>query len=279
MKKNLLIIGTLSIVAVTTSAFIIKQHTGMAGKTGSGGELTCTNCHTPNAAVATISITGTPAFTGNQYVPGQTYTVNIKVASPTLAAFGFGCEILNGTSAGATNIGTMTGIAPLTQILLSGTRNNATHINTTFGLGNTKTFTFKWIAPSTGSAYIYAAGLASNNDANETVGDAVKTASLVLTSGSVGLVNVEANAASLTVFPNPSEDNLTIQYSLVNDGNVKASLYNLQGKEICVLFNADQTSGLHTKTIIYPNDVASGVYLVKLSSNGSELVEKMIIKK
>ena len=279
MKKNLLLISTLTVIAVTTSAFIIKQSSGMAGKTGSGGEATCTDCHVPNAAVATVTISGTPAFTSNQYVPGLTYTVNVQVASPTLSAFGFGCEILNGTTAGATSIGLMSAIAPLTHILPSGTRDNATHVNTTFGLGNTKTFTFKWVAPLTGNAYIYAAGLAANNDGNENIGDAVKTASLALTAGPVGVVNIEANAASLTVYPNPSEDNLSLQYSLVNDGNIKASLYNLQGKEICVLFNGNQTAGLHTKTIIYPNDVASGVYLVKLSSNGKDLVEKMIIKK
>ena len=179
MKKNLLIIGTLTVVAVFTSAFIIKQHTGMAGKTGSGGEVTCASCHTPGAAVATVSITGSPAFTGNQYVPGLS----------------------------------------------------------------------------------------------------VGTASLVFSAGPVGLVNIESNIVSLTVFPNPSEDNISLQYSLINDGSVKASLYNLQGKEICILFNGNQTAGLHTKTIIYPNDVASGVYLVKLSSNGKDLVEKMIIKK
>jgi hypothetical protein len=279
MKKNLLIIGTLTVVAITASAFIIKQHTGMAGKTGSGGEVTCASCHTPGSAVATVSISGTPAFISNQYVPGQTYTVNVQVASPSLSAFGFGCEILNGTSAGATSIGLMSAIAPLSHILPSGTRDNATHVNTTFGIGNTKTFTFKWVAPSTGSAYIYAAGLAANNNGSDGAGDAVATASLVLTASPVGLVNIETNVASLTVFPNPSEDNLSLQYSLVNDGNVKASLYNLQGKEICVLFNADQSAGLHTKTILYPNDVASGVYLVKLSSNGKDLVEKMIIKK
>jgi hypothetical protein len=279
MKKNLLIIGTLAVVLISTSAFVILKQTGIAGKTGSPGNGLCSDCHTPSAVVATVSISGTPAFTGNQYVPGQTYTVNISVASPSLSAFGFGCEILNGTSAGATSIGLMSGISPLSQIKPFGTRDNATHVNTTFGLGNTKTFTFKWVAPSTGNAYIYAAGLAANNNGSDGLGDAVATASLALTASPGVLVNIEANVASLTVFPNPSEDNLSLQYSLVNDGSVKASLYNLQGKEICVLFNANQSAGLHTKTILYPNDVASGVYLVKLSSNGKDLVEKMIIKK
>lgn len=277
MKKNLLITSTLTIIAITTSAFILKYSTGIAGKTGSGGEVTCTNCHTPSTVVATVSISGTPAFTSNQYVPGQTYTVNVSVASPSLSAFGFGCEILNGTTAGATSIGLMSGISPLSHILPFGTRDNATHVNTTFGLGNTKTFTFKWIAPTTGNAYIYTSGLAANNNGSSG-GDAVATASLVLTASPVGLINIEENATSLTVFPNPSQDNLTLQYSLVNDGSVKAALHNLQGKEICVLFNANQTAGLHSKTVIYPNDLANGVYLIKLSANGKDLIEKMIIK-
>ena len=278
MKKNLLITGTLTIIAITTSAFILKYSTGIAGKTGSPGNGLCSDCHTPSAVVATVSITGTPAFTGNQYVPGQTYTVNISVASPSLSTFGFGCEILNGTTIGATSIGLMSGISPLSQIKPFGTRDNATHVNKAFGLGNTKTFTFSWIAPSSGNAYIYTAGLAVNNNGLSGVGDAVATASLALTASPVGLINIEDNATSLTVFPNPSQDNFTLQYSLVNAGSVKAALHNLQGKEICVLFNANQTAGLHSKTIIYPNDLANGVYLIKLSANGKDLIEKMIIK-
>lgn len=280
MKKNLLIIGALAVVSISTSAFVILKQTGIAGMTGSPGESTCTGCHTPGSAVATTSISGSPAFTGNQYVPGQTYSINITVSSPTLAAFGFGCEVLDGTTAGATNAGVMSGISvsSFSQIKVSGTRNNAVHITTALGLGGSKTFKFLWVAPSSGPAVIYAAGVAANNNGNDGAGDAVGTASLVLSAGPVGVLNLEKNVATLNAYPNPSEDNLTLQYSLINEGNVKATLYNLQGKEVCVLFNSHQNAGSHTKTVIYPNEVSKGVYLVKLFSNGTELVQKMIIK-
>lgn len=285
MKKNLLLSVSLIGTLLVSSAFIIRYSTGIAGRTGSPGESNCTACHNTGTAVGTTSISSTPSFSANQYVPGQTYTVSITCTHATLSHFGFGCEILDGTSSAATNAGVMTGISGSSKLLTSGTRKNATHISTATGTGSpfSKTFNFQWVAPASGTAAIYVAGLAVNNNGNDGSGDAMKTASLVLTAASTGTTStgvhaIDAISGSLNVFPNPSSNELNVQYSLLNESVVSASLYDLQGKEIATLFKSKEGFGVHTEQVAYPANIAPGVYMLKLSINGALTGQKMLIK-
>lgn len=285
MKKHLLVITSLIGVLFVSSAFVIRYSTGIAGETGSPGESTCTSCHNAGTPTGTTSISSTPSFSANEYVPGQTYTISITCSHSTLSHFGFGCEVLNGTTSAATNAGVITAISGSSKVLTSGGRKNATHISTATGSGTpfSKTFNFQWVAPASGTAAIYVAGLAVNNNGNDGSGDAMKTASMILTAAtsgttSTGIQSMDVLSGSLSVFPNPSSDEINIQYSIVNESVVSASLYNLQGKEMGVLFNSKETFGIHTKNVSYPNDLANGVYMLKLSINGKQTDQKMIIK-
>ena len=285
MKKHLLIITTLIGVLFVSSAFIIRYSTGIAGETGSPGESNCNSCHNAGTPTGTTSISSTPSFSANQYVPGQTYTISITCSHSTLSHFGFGCEVLNGTTSAATNAGAITAVSGSSKVLTSGGRKNATHISTATGTGTpfSKTFDFQWVAPASGTAAIYVAGLAVNNNGNDGSGDAMKAASLILTAAtsgttSTGIQSVDALSSSLTVFPNPSSDEINIQYAIINESVVSASLYNLQGKEIATLFNSKESFGIHTKNVSYPDNIASGIYMLKLSINGKQTDQKMIIK-
>jgi hypothetical protein len=202
-----------------------------------------------------------------------------------LSHFGFGCEVLNGTVSGASNAGVIMAISGSSKVLTSGGRKNATHISTATGTGTpfSKTFNFQWMAPASGTAAIYVAGLAVNNNGNDGSGDAMKTASLVLTASSTGTTStgiqtMDALSGSLSVFPNPSSDELNIQYALINESVVSASLYDLQGKEVTSLFSSKESFGIHTKQVSYPVHVANGVYMIKLSINGIQTGQKMVIK-
>lgn len=282
MKKHLISLSLISIVAISSSAFVILKNDGIAGRTGFAGESNCNSCHSATGPVTTLSISSFPAFVSGQYVPSQTYTISITVGSPTLAHFGFDCEILNGTTVASTNAGVITAISGSSQIKLNGTKTNAVHIFTGAGSGSpsSKTFMFKWIAPSSGNANIFVAGLAVNNNGSEISGDAaVATQSLGLIQDvSAGINQIEHSTTTISVFPNPSNENVTLQYHLITEGLVNATLYNLQGQKISILFNDHQNVGVQSKTIIYPQGLAEGVYMVKLTQNGKPLSERMLIK-
>lgn len=281
MKKNLIILVSTVCIAITTSAFIIKNSTGKAGFAGNPGSPNCSFCHFGGTGITTVSISGTPSFTNNQYIPGHTYTINITVSSTTLSHFGFDCVALTGTTTSEINAGTMAEISGSSQILLSNSKSNAVQITTESGIGSpsSKTFLFEWTAPQTGTAAFYASGLAVNNNGTYGIGDLGDTTSLILNSNiDAGIKSIQEAATTLSIYPNPSSDIISFQYNLITGGKVKASLYNLQGEEISVLFNAQQSPGNQTKTVLYPNDVPAGIYLIKLSINGKYISEKMIIK-
>lgn len=263
---------------------MLNYFSGITGYTGSPGETTCTSCHFQSTNSGSISISASPAIVASKYVPGQTYTITITLKHPTLIEFGFGCEIVNGTTAAAIdagwiylilNQGTSSGYNP------GNGRKNVIHGVPSAGTGIgpfTKTFKFQWVAPNSGPAIICVAGIAVNGD-NDVTGDFTKTASWSLTAGSVtSTMPIDKEFFDLTVYPNPSSSEITVKYGLINDGKMKATLYNLQGKEISVLFNIYQSSGISSKTILLPNDISAGIYLLKLSFNGEDVSEKMIIK-
>ena len=207
----------------------------------------------------------------------QTYTISITVSSTSLTSFGFGCEILNGT----TNAGVISAIAGSSQIKTSAGKSNAVHVFTAAGSGSpsSKTFNFKWVAPTTGTtATIYAAGNAVNGT-NTTAGDKSITTSLVLTADlSAGINNNVKDLVNLNIYPNPVAETINLQYVLLKSGNVKASIFDIQGKEVDVLIDENQMTGNFNNNFSVSKSVKSGVYFIKLSVDGKIMTQKMIIK-
>lgn len=284
MIKRLTVIISLLVVLITTTSFVLNYFSGITGYTGSPGETTCTSCHLQSTSSGSVSISASPAIVANKYVPGQTYTITITLKHQTLIEFGFGCEIVNGTTAAAVDAGWIYLIP--NQATSSGNnpgngRKNVIHAVPSAGTGIgpfTRTFKFQWVAPNSGPAIIHVAGIAVNGD-NAVTGDFTKTASWSLTPATAtSIISVDKEFFDLSVFPNPTSSEVTLKYGLICDGSIKATLYNLQGKEISVLFNSYQSSGISSKTILLPNDISAGLYLLKLSFNGKDVSEKMIIK-
>lgn len=67
------------------------------------------------------------------------------------------------------------------------------------------------------------------------------------------------------ISPNPFNSTTTISYSLAQPGDVKLSLYDLQGREIMVWDQARQVAGEH-RFVVDAADLTSGIYLVKLNT-------------
>ncbi len=272
MKKLLLFI-LLGVIFTGTTAFIISSG-GFINATGSPGEGTCSGCHGGGSGTTIVSISGLPNFTANQYVPGQTYTVTINVSNNAYTRFGFDAEILDPTNV---NAGNMTvGFAGV-QIVNS-TRKNATH--TVFKTGSgAAIFQFEWVAPLSGTATIYAAGNAVDGTGG-TGGDQPSAGANLVLSPSTGMSVNEATLSGisgLNVYPNPIKSEFKISYNLIENANVKAGLYNLQGQEIGEITNENQAIGAHVIEATLPTDLAKGVYFVKLSVDGKQAAQRLII--
>lgn len=158
---------------------------GKAGRTGSPGETTCTNCHSSyplNSGGGSVAFLS-PGMTGFQYTPGQTYNMSVTVSRSGNNLFGIGLEAL--TSAND-NGGTLTvtdaGSTSIKNSTVSGvSRRNLVHtLNGGSGTGS-KVFNFSWTAPvaGTGNVTFYYAGAATNSNGSES-GDYIYSGSQVV---------------------------------------------------------------------------------------------------
>ena len=139
-------------------------------------------------------------------------------------------------------------------------------------------FQFVWVAPLTGTATIYAAGNAVDGTGG-TGSDTPGNSSLALTPDLSAGINeaVTSGISGLNVYPNPVKSEFNITYNLIENGAVKAALYDLKGQEIAEITNENQFSGKQFIRTQLPEGLAKGVYFVKLSANDKQQIQRLII--
>lgn len=93
----------------------------------------------------------------------------------------------------------------------------------------------------------------------------------------VGLNDLSAKENQIKVFPNPASNQVTIQYNLVSNSNVSIELYDIFGKEIRTIQpTVSQGMDKHSYTVPL-DDLASGMYFVKMKINNAESVIKLFV--
>lgn len=76
--------------------------------------------------------------------------------------------------------------------------------------------------------------------------------------------NLELSNA-LKVFPNPTNNELNLAYSLSKSASVSISIFDLQGRELATLLNEEQVTGEHNSTFNLSDfGLSNGIYLVKM---------------
>lgn len=142
---------------------------------------------------------------------------------------------------------------------------NATSYSWDFGDGTTST--------STNPSHIYATGGNFTVVLTATNGDCSNTFTINLTS-----VEVSENVAfeDLMVFPNPTENELNIQFSSFDSGIMNATIFNLAGQVVSAeAFAVNAGNMFHT---IDTSNLESGVYFVNLNNNNSNITIRVIKK-
>ncbi len=191
-----------------------------AAHTGSPGDNfeTCTDCHNgPAETIVAGWITSNIPVTG--YVPGSTYSVSATINSPGHSKCGF--EVSPQDAAG--NILGSLMITNLAETKLVGLGNYVTHTAAgTSSPGGTKTWTFDWVAPAsgTGDVTFYGAFNATDNGNNQT-GDTIYVSTLLVSECQLPLQpsaivgnTVICPGDSLTYRVNSSPDALSYSWTL-----------------------------------------------------------------
>ena len=85
---------------------------------------------------------------------------------------------------------------------------------------------------------------------------------------------------ALSVYPNPFRATSKICYSLKEPGPVKLELFNLRGQKVKTLISASKAAGKHEMDMdISDLNLASGVYILRASSNDSSTGRKLMLIK
>ncbi len=279
MKKTVISALVMLIVLFSGTAFIkIKSSNGIASETGSPSEGNCGGCHGGGFSLASGStISATPSFTNNEYLPSQVYTMSITFAASGFNNYGFGCEILN--SSNNTNAGTMQNAGPGVKFLNGfGGRKNAVQTVPKNGTG-AATFTFEWVAPSVQETVkIYAAGNCVDLNGN-TSGDFPLQAAVVTltTSAFTGIKeNTTSSLSAFNVYPNPATDKINLNYNLKEESLVSVELVSINGQQVTSLINEKQLAGDYQRSVLIPHTMASGVYFLKISANNQKVAQRLI---
>ena len=79
-------------------------------------------------------------------------------------------------------------------------------------------------------------------------------------------------------YPNPFNPSTTISYALPVSGHVNLTVYDMQGRAVRVLVNAQRAAGRHEVTF-NAGGLASGLYLYRLNTGGQTLTKQMLLVK
>lgn len=264
----------LAVIAVLTgTAFDISSRTGRAGYTASPGELACNNCHNSfalNSGAGAI-VLRTDLTNGNEYVPGQLYTITVVPQFTGRSEFGFGFEALNTSNqnAGTLNITNVTKTKALYAVIQGNSRKNIVHTGTGNRTADSADFTFTWLAPATNIGVVkfyYAAVCANSSNTNS--GDYVYTGSFTVNpSVSIG-INEPAADDRLICYYNNQTQQLIVKLNSTDGNNDQLDIYNLSGQKVLShqISTTDNADGF---AVINMSASAAGVYIVSLRTAGT----------
>ena len=254
MKKQLPFIYV-AFCLIAFGALFINSDNGRTGAYAglSSDNGTCSNCHGGGTVNGTgVQITGAPA----SYVAGQVYPITLTLKDPDAVSGGFQIVATNGTT--TTAIGTF---AAGTGSKLNDIKRPVQSSPKLFSAGAVA-WTFNWTAPATGTAvkFFYSA-VASNNDRNETVGDAVYSGSQA---GPLsGVFDVANTVAKLKIYPNivRKGGDITVETSS-NNTETRLQVVDLSGRVLKTVAKAQNTEGVKIST----SDLPMGRYFVRSSN-------------
>ena len=280
MIKKLLLISPVVLLGLGLG---VNSNSAPASSTGAPGEKDCTTsgCHQSfvvNNGPGSTSINFEDGST--TYIPGKTYILNVQVNQANLIRFGFQMVALKNKD--NTNVGAFTPTDASRNQVTTGYGNLADRKYITYTFKSTSTLTagkgtwsFNWTAPANdeGPVTFYLAAIAANNDGND-LGDYCYTTSLKINSNAP---QINTNDFSISMFPNPSKDNLNVNYTITETSAIKIELTDLQGKIVEELFSAQQDMGEYKLSLPFTNRYKGGIYFVHFIRNDKAVFKKIFI--
>ena len=95
-----------------------------------------------------------------------------------------------------------------------------------------------------------------------------------------GLAGSEGPSAALSLdrpCPNPVTENASLGFSVPFSGNVEITVYDVSGRMVETILSGSVESGSHSVTWAPGSDIASGVYFIRLTTDGGILTQQAMV--
>ncbi len=228
---------------------------------GTGG-----GCHFINFKVKPGWITSNVPGTG--YIPGFTYTITAKVINPIRNKFGFECSP---QSSAGTQLGTLI-VTNATETKLASSK-YITHTAAGCGGSGSRTWTFNWKAPisGTGNVTFYGAFNASNANGSSS-GDSIYTSNLLITEDpNVSIADLNAAGMRISLFPNPSSGKFSIRTPFNDNGSFVVRIVDAAGR---IVSEENSTLSFMEADL---SSLPKGVYYVVMEHGTDIVMEKIVL--
>jgi len=269
--KSMLILPFVILIQSFGPTILGKRDGTEPGFTGSPGDSlkNCTVCHGGKATNVDGWITSTVPSTG--FLPNTKYTITAKNTEVGGTRFGFS---ISPQSLSGKLLGTLI-ISDTTTTKLVGDNKYVTYRAAGVDGVDTKTWTFDWIAPDSVNEVVFYGAFNSNFEGHK---DGDNTYLSQLKVFKTGFTGVKENnlISSVSIFPNPLNNEAQLSFINKLHGNVEVSLYGLDGKFYGQLFNQQLSVG-HQTILLEPNTKA-GIYFLKITNSNSSIYHKILIQ-
>jgi hypothetical protein len=266
--------GNFSIGKITASTVHRNANGAAAGKTGAPGEQNCTACHTGTALdgssenILTVLQGATPV---TSYIPGQTYTVALAMASNP-AKKGFQATALTSTDvmAGTFTAGSNTSV--------NGTAKKYANHTSTSNTSAIVLWGWSWTAPSSdvGPVTFYVATNKTNNNGNDS-GDAIYLSQHVIGS-SAGLVEDSKVEMNFSAGYNPLNKQLTLSFDALNGGDFTLNLVDVNGRTVYYQSIGKAIEGKNQHIVTLPDHLKEGMYFVNCFVGNRPMSAKVMLR-
>jgi len=271
MKKTLLISAAFAILLITQSLMIMKKDGAAPGYTGSPGDglKNCTECHGGTAVKVDDWISSDIPAEG--YVPGETYTITASNNETGATRFGF--EV-SPQDTGGNLLGTMLITDSVETKLVGGTKYITYTENGVEGV-NSKSWSFKWIAPENAQEVVFYGGFNSNFEGHKD-GDKTYLSTLTVKNKNSTGISSFAEPVGLKIYPNPTYRYIMLDYRVLAKGNLQAEILDMNGRQVLLLLDGDVNAGSYNQRFDI-STLANGYYLVKVKIDGKTSTQRLHI--
>jgi len=272
MKKGILLFATLVVfpLFLIISAFtnpdsdVKPEQGGMWSNTGSPGDGNedCASCHTDGdygVENTWISID----IPSSGYLTGETYTGTVTITGGSASTLkGFSIVAENSSNA---HSGTLVKTDSLNTSVFDG------HVTHSSKGAFQNTWSFDWIAPSSGSGDVtFYAAIVKNGYSGGVV-----TASAAFTESALSIEEFEEIA--LHLYPNPVEDELNIQVPVAGNKAASVTIFSVNGQRV-LSDHIESVNNMISKSYDLSN-LKSGVYFAHIELGNDQVINRRFVIK